>query len=196
MHNQAFNCVMDFMKRYNIDESHSLKHSMEVMRFAESIYTSELAKCPHLELHKDIILASAILHDMCDHKYISDEARAISEIREYMREIFTDAEFDIIVSIITTMSYSKVKNNGYPDLGEYQLAYHIVREADLLAAYDIDRCIIYGMTVDKISYTIAAERATVLFANRVLKYREDGLFITEWSKTKSLELHNSGLLRG
>jgi len=189
---------MDFMTRYNIDESYSLKHSMEVMRFAESIYTSELAKCPHLELHKDIILASAILHDMCDHKYISDEAGGgeISEIREYMREIFTDAEFDIIVSIITTMSYSKVKNNGYPDLGEYQLAYHIVREADLLAAYDIDRCIIYGMTVDKISYTMAAERATVRFANRVLKYREDGLFITEWSKTKSLELHNSGLLTG
>ena len=195
MQNQAFNCVMDFMKRYNIDESHSLKHSMEVMRFAESIYTNELTKCPHLELQKNIILASAILHDMCDRKYISDEAVAISEIREYMRDIFTDTEFDIVASIITTMSYSKVKNKGYPDLGEYQLAYHIVREADLLAAYDIDRCIIYGMTVDKISYTAAVERATVLFSDRVLKYREDGLFITEWSKAKSLELHNSSILR-
>jgi hypothetical protein len=65
-----------------------------------------------------------------------------------------------------------------------------VREADLLAAYDIDRCIIYGMAVDKMTYTMAVERATVLFADRVLKYRDDGLFVTAWSQTKSLELHS------
>ena len=190
MQNQAFKCVMDFTRRYNIDESHSLKHSMEVMRFAENIYESELAANPQLERQKDIILASAILHDMCDRKYVSDEAAAIAELREFMKDFFTDADFDVVVSIITTMSYSKVKKNGYPDLGEYQLAYHIVREADLLAAYDIDRCVIYGMSVDKMTYTMAVERATVLFANRVLKYRDDGLFVTAWSQAKSLELHN------
>ena len=190
MQNQAFKCVMDFTRRYNIDESHSLKHSIEVMRFAENIYVSELAANPQLERQKDIILASAILHDMCDRKYVSDEAAAIAELREFMKDFFTDADFDVVVSIITTMSYSKVKKNGYPDLGEYQLAYHIVREADLLAAYDIDRCVIYGMSVDKMTYTMAVERATVLFADRVLKYRDDGLFLTAWSQAKSLELHN------
>ena len=189
MQNQAFKCVMEFTRRYNIDESHSLKHSMEVMRFAENIYESELSANPQLERQKGIIMASAILHDMCDHKYVSDEAGAIADMREYMKEFFTDADFDIIVSIITMMSYSKVKKNGYPDLGEYQLAYHIVREADLLAAYDIDRCVIYGMAVDKITYTMAVERATALFASRVLKYRDDGLFLTAWSNAKSLELH-------
>jgi HD superfamily phosphodiesterase len=195
MQNQAFKCVMDFTRRYNIDESHSLKHSMEVMRFAENIYESELAANPQLERQKSIIMASAILHDMCDHKYVSDEAGAIADMREYMKEVFTDADFDVVVSIITTMSYSKVKKKGYPDLGEYQLAYHIVREADLLAAYDIDRCIIYGMAVDKMTYTMAVERATVLFAGRVLKYRDDGLFVTAWSQAKSLELHNWALSR-
>lgn len=190
MQNQAFKCVMDFTRRYNIDESHSLKHSMEVKRFAENIYESELVANPQLERQKSIIMASAILHDMCDHKYVSDEAGAIAELREYMKEFFTDADFDVVVSIITTMSYSKVKKKGYPDLGEYQLAYHIVREADLLAAYDIDRCIIYGMAVDKMTYTMAVERATVVFADRVIKYRDDGLFLTAWSKAKSLELHS------
>ena len=180
---------MEFTRRYNIDESHSLKHSMEVMRFTENIYESELAANPQLERQKSIIMASAILHDMCDHKYVSDEAGAIADMREYMKEFFTDANFDVVVSIITMMSYSKVKKNGYPDLGEYQLAYHIVREADLLAAYDIDRCVIYGMAVDKMTYTMAVERATALFASRVLKYRDDGLFLTAWSKAKSLELH-------
>ena len=195
MQNQAFKCVMDFTRRYNIDESHSLKHSMEVMQFAEKILESELAANPQLKRQRDIILASAILHDMCDHKYVSDEAAAIAGMREYMKDFFTDADFDVVVSIITTMSYSKVKKKGYPDVGEYQLAYHIVREADLLAAYDIDRCIIYGMAVDKMTYTMAVERATVVFAERVLKYRDDGLFVTAWSQAKSLELHNWALSR-
>ena len=43
------------------------------------------------------------------------------------------------------MSYSKVNKNGFPELGNYQLCYNIVREADLLASYNIDRCIIYQM---------------------------------------------------
>jgi hypothetical protein len=88
------------------------------------------------------------------------------------------------------MSYSKVKKNGYPDLGEYQLAYHIVREADLLAAYDIDRCVIFGMAVTKLNYTDAFARATELYRERVLTYRSDGLFVTDWSKRKSLELES------
>lgn len=194
MQDQAFKCVMEFTKKYNIDESHSLKHSMEVQRFAENIYVSELGLNPSLLTQKNIIIASAILHDMCDRKYVSDEATAIREMREYMAAFLTEGELDAIVSIITTMSYSKVKKNGYPDLGEYQLAYHIVREADLLAAYDIDRCIIYGMSVDKLAYSVAVERANVLFVDRVMKYRSDGLFVTEWSKAKSLELHNSSAI--
>jgi len=70
---------------------------MEVMRFAESIYTSELAKCPHLELHKDIILASAILHDMCDHKYISDEAGGGEKLKfgNIWERNFQKREFEI-----------------------------------------------------------------------------------------------------
>lgn len=194
MQDQAFKCVMEFTKKYNIDESHSLKHSMEVQRFAENIYVSELGLNPSLLTQKNIIIASAILHDMCDRKYVSDEATAIREMREYMAAFLTEGELDAIVSIITTMSYSKVKKNGYPDLGEYQLAYHIVREADLLAAYDIDRCIIYGMSVDKLAYSVAVDRANVLFVDRVMKYRSDGLFVTEWSKAKSLELHNSSAI--
>jgi len=67
----------------------------------------------------------------------------------------SSSDLEIIGKIIGTMSYSKVKANGYPELGEYQLAYHIVREADLLAAYDIDRCIIYTMYRDNCEYNKA-----------------------------------------
>lgn len=189
MINQAFNCVKYFVKKYNIDESHSIKHSIEVMRFATEIYNSELESNPHLSSQKTIILASAILHDMCDHKYVPNESDAIFEIRAFMSGHLIPYEMDAIVSIITTMSYSKVKKNGYPDLGEYQLAYHIVREADLLIAYDMDRCIIFGMFVNNLDYTTALARATELYNIRVMNYRNDGLFVTEYSKRKSLELN-------
>ena len=190
MIDQAFACVMHLTKKYDIDESHSLKHSMEVMRFAYDIFASELLKNPHLAEQETVILASAILHDMCDRKYVPDEAAAIQEIRDFMAGHLTEQELDVIVSIVTTMSYSKVKKNGYPELGEWQLAYHIVREADLLAAYDIDRCVIFGMAVTKLNYTDAFARATELYRERVLTYRSDGLFVTDWSKRKSLELES------
>ena len=193
MEDRAYKCVIVHTKKYNIDESHALKHSLEVARFAASIYASEVGKNPHLAAQKNIIIASAILHDMCDRKYVPNELTAICDICDYMKGSLTDDELNIVVSIITTMSYSKVKQKGYPDLGEHQLAYHIVREADLLAAYDIDRCIMYGMLVEKLTFTESLERANVLFKARVMKYRDDGLFITNWSKAKSLELHNRNL---
>jgi hypothetical protein len=91
------------------------------------------------------------------------------------------------------MSYSKVKQNGFPNLNEYQLAYHIVREADLLAAYDVDRTIMYGMIMEKLSYCNAVTRAIGLFDARVLKYREDDLFITDTSKVLSSTLHKKAI---
>ena len=87
------------------------------------------------------------------------------------------------------MSYSKVKTNGYPELGNYQLAYHIVREADLLAAYDIDRCIIYDMYRNNSDYTDALQDAFKLFEKRVFRMRRDKLFTTSYAKKESLKLH-------
>jgi HD superfamily phosphodiesterase len=193
MEDHAYKCVIHYTKKYNIDESHALKHSIEVARFAHRIYESEVDKNPQLVAQKNIIIASAILHDMCDRKYVSSELTAICDICEFMKGALTEDELNIVVSIITTMSYSKVKQKGYPDLGEYQLAFHIVREADLLAAYDIDRCVMYGMLVENLAFTESVARANMLFKERVMKYREDGLFITDWSKAKSLELHNRNL---
>jgi HD superfamily phosphodiesterase len=190
--NYAFNYVAKFSKIYNIDESHALKHSMETFRFANEIYNSEVKKNNYLTEHKDIIYASAILHDMCDKKYM-DETVGLSIMKNYMSDVISEPKLEIITNIISTMSYSKVKQNGFPILNEYQLAYHIVRESDLLAAYDIDRTIMYGMIMEKLNYCDSLNRAINLFDNRVLKYREDKLFITDISNTLSLSLHNKSL---
>jgi hypothetical protein len=186
--NYGFKYVVDTSKLYNIDESHALKHSMEVYQFAKKIYESELIQNSYLNKQKEIIYMAAIGHDMCDKKYM-DEKEGIVRYTNYLSELMTSSDIEIIEKIISTMSYSKVKNTGYPQLGEYQLAYHIVREADLLAAYDIDRCIIYKMYKDNCDYDKALEEALDLFNYRVFKMREDKLFITNYSRKESLKLH-------
>jgi hypothetical protein len=186
--NAAFNYVIHTSKKFNIDESHSLKHSMEVFNYANNIYDSEVIKYPYLNKHKEIIVISAILHDMCDKKYMNEQD-GIANIKCHMKEHVPADILDVVSNIISTMSYSKVRVKGYPDLGEHQLAYNIVREADLLAAYDIDRCIIYGMMCENLTYTDAFKRSIDLVENRVLNYRRDNLFVTSYSKNKSLILH-------
>jgi HD superfamily phosphodiesterase len=187
--NTAFNFVILTSKNYNIDESHSLKHSIEVFNIANQIYNTEVTKNTFLENQKEIVQVSAILHDMCDKKYM-DERIGVENINNAMKKYMSNQQLDVVSNIISTMSYSKVKKNGYPDLGEYQLAYHIVREADLLSAYDVDRCLIYQMMHEKYNYVDSLNYVVDLFTNRVLKYREDNLFETIYSKDKSLILHN------
>jgi hypothetical protein len=190
--NQAFRFVIQTSQEYNIDESHALKHSMEVFNHANSIYENELLKNPQLENHRDIIYLASIVHDMCDKKYMSEDI-GIKNMNDYMKYYITCDDLKITSDIIKTMSYSTVKQNGYPDFKEYQTAYHIVREADLLAAYDLDRCIIYRMMRDKFNYSDALIESKNLFESRILNYRKDKLFITNYSKNKSMLLHKKAL---
>ena len=185
--NYAFDYVTETIKKHNIDESHSLKHSMEVFRFAKQIYESEVLKHPFLENQKEIIFAAAIGHDMCDKKYMNETA-GVTNYKKYLSDFMMQDDLEIMGKIISTMSYSKVKKYGYPNLDEYQLAYHIVREADLLAAYDIDRCIMYTMHRDNLKYTETLSEVFDLFDYRVFKMRSDRLFKTAYSKKESLKL--------
>jgi hypothetical protein len=186
--NRGFKYVVDTSKLYNIDESHALKHSMEVYQLTKQIYDSEVINNPYLEKQKEIIYISAIGHDMCDKKYM-DEKEGIIKYQKYLSGYMSSSDLEIVGKIIGTMSYSKVKANGYPELGEYQLAYHIVREADLLSAYDIDRSIIYTMYRDNCEYNKALEEALNLFDYRVFRMRQDRLFKTNYSRKESLKLH-------
>ena len=190
--NIGFKYVIETSKISNIDESHALKHSMEVFGFTKKILESEVIQNPFLENQKNIIYMAAIGHDMCDKKYM-DEKEGIIKYQRHLSNLMSPSELEVIGQIISTMSYSKVKVKGYPDLGDYQLAYHIVREADLLAAYDLDRCIIYKMYNDSSDYNKALKDAFNLFDTRVLKMKKDKLFITNFSKKESTKLHKKAI---
>jgi len=228
---KIFQYILLTSRKFSIDESHGISHSMNVLHYAEKIYQSELPKHPILKQQKNIVYISALLHDMCDKKYVSEEAgladlenflipvkrnimpdsgceiagpglggfsksrSEVSEISLNDDPVITPNELTVIKQIISTMSYSKVKRDGYPILGAYEIAYHIVREADLLAAYDFDRCMIYDMNRNKHDLESAFHHADELFKKRVLKHNEDKLFVTEYSQNLSKILHKNALKR-
>ena len=130
---------------------------------------------------------------MCDKKYV-DFKTGIREIEKVLNTELKPKEIKYTKKIMETMSYSTVKKNGFPDLGKYQDAYHIVREADLLTSYDFDRTIIYHMNKNNTlihSYKDALE----LFENRVFNYHKDNLLLSDYSKDKSIELTSVAINR-
>jgi len=188
--------VLITTKKHGIDESHGLSHSMNVLQYANKIYESEITNYPILRNQEKLIYVSAVLHDMCDKKYL-DETSGLKEIENFLQSenALTPIELNMSKQIMATMSYSKVKQFGYPIMGGYQKAYHIVREADLLTAYDFDRCLIYQMNKNGGDLEEAFKNANELFDNRVLKHNDDNLFLFDYSKKESLVLHQVALQR-
>ena len=90
-------------------------------------------------------------------------------------------EIQAVLDIVNTMSYSKLKKsmvNGviqYPDHGKWQRAYNVARNADLLEAYIVARCVLYNKHI----YPTKTEdehweRAEQLFNERVFLYLSEG----------------------
>ena len=171
--------------KHKIDESHALGHSMNVLYYAQQIYNKEVLKIPLLRTQEQVIYSAAMIHDLYDRKY---PAPTMPSIRTLLQFKLKTHDIDAVEQIVNTMSYSKVKEDGYPKLGKYQQAYHIVREADLLASYDFDRTMIYHMfhKTDDVFNTFKESKE--FFENRVQKYEQQSIFLTDYGKSKSREL--------
>ncbi len=191
--NNLFSFVLYMSKKYNIDTSHSETHSMDVLHFARSIYDSEINMLPFLKKQINVIYTAAVLHDMCDKKYMNTDD-GLHEIQKHFGNEINDNDLLQAKNIMKTMSYSYVKKNGYPDLGDYQMAYHVVREADLLSSYDFDRSIIYHMNRGN-TLTDSYSNALDLFENRVFKYNSDKLLLYDYSMKMSRTLTAQALHR-
>ena len=189
-YNRIFNFIALTCRKYNIDESHGLIHSMDVLNKANNIILNEPKLNSEVNLDKEIIFTSALLHDMCDKKYM-DEQIGITNIKRFLSNDlnYKKEKIDVIGDIIGTMSYSKIKKNGFPDLGEYQNEFNVVREADLLAAYDIDRAIIYNMTKSNNDFESAFINSKLLYYDRMAKHHDDQLFTFNYTKSEGNKLN-------
>ena len=99
--NAAFKLVIELSRRFDIDESHALKHSMEVYAFTRRIIISETPTYPDLVKQGEIIYLAAILHDMCDKKYTA-ETDGVAILREKLRDLVDEHSLWVIIKIITT----------------------------------------------------------------------------------------------
>lgn len=188
------NYVASTSIKYGIDSSHSLPHSLDVIRRASDIFYNVKWLYPFVIPQERVILTAAGIHDMCDGKYMN-ELEGIQNIELFLEDKLEPCEIESIKKIITTMSYSKVKLHGYPYLGNYQMAYHIVREADLLAAYDFERAMLFNIHKQNGDLVSAYENSCELFYSRVLRYSDDNLFVTDYSKILSNKLHDNALIQ-
>lgn len=191
---KLFNIVLMTISKYKIDESHGIIHAMNVLHNCDHLIDSVIQKQPEIEEHRKIIYSAAILHDMCDKKYMNED-EGIKEIKSYIYDSISNTELDVMENIVSTMSYSKVKKKGFPELGQYQTAYHVVREGDLLAAYDFDRCMIYHMTQNNADVHSAFQDAYSLFQTRIFKHQEDGLLLFPHSNEQHTILSGQAHIR-
>jgi hypothetical protein len=74
------------------------------------------------------------------------------------------------------------------------MAYHIVREADLLSAYDFDRSMIYNFNRQS-DFSKSVDDASKIFRDRMFQHNQDGLFITDYSKKMSKILETNAIAR-
>jgi len=193
--------IKTVVRENNIDDSHAMLHHLDVVNFATEIYEKEikLKKNKYLINHLHIIIVSCALHDAFDNKYIENHESKLDEIYIIFQDIIPVDDITIIIKIISTMSYSKVKKEGKEklasDLGEYALAYHVVREADLLSAYDFDRCMVYNQYFKPSDMKTTFDEAHKLFKIRMFKHYEDNLFVTKFASKKGLELEKKARKR-
>jgi HD superfamily phosphodiesterase len=193
---KLFHFVLLITNKYGIDDSHGISHSMNTLHYANEIFKDEVQRHPILKEQEKLIYTTAILHDMCDKKYMNEYV-GLCEIANFLEDdaLFTPNEINIACNIMSTMSYSKVKRDGFPNLGGYQRAYNIVRESDLLTAYDFDRCLIYNMNRNDCDLETSFTTANELFEHRVFKHNDDKLFLLDYSKKESLKLETQSLAR-
>ncbi len=163
--------IRDTCERFHIDEGHGLEHSKTILNYCEQLVI-------HYELsdrQKLMIELASLLHDMCDKKYMN-EAEGIVRIEDFLLDelgvdklLVGEVEF-----IILNMSYSKVQKNGYPDFTytKYlEMPFHIVRNADLLCAYELERCMEYQRRCGG-SRKECLEKMFEIYENRVSKHIE------------------------
>ncbi len=192
MLDKLFKFVKETCMEFRIDESHGLTHSIQVYRYGVEIYFQVLKTNPEIENLLDVIICACVLHDMCDYKYM-DVSIGIKRIVELLEGLcLCQTQIDLIVQIVSSMSYTKIKAQGFPKFNNLldKLAFNIVREADLLAAYDFDRSVVYAMECKGATWTQANKETVDYFKSRVLTQISDGLFTISAALNIALQLDN------
>ena len=173
---QLYSFIDELCRDYNIDESHNLIHSKDCVEFAHKIMDYN---CTAEE--RQVIIYAAALHDCVDKKYVNVEV-ASKRVHDFLlSQGWSKDMAGVVLRIITSMSYSMLNAQKvgstcvFPDHGPWQRAYHIVRHADLLCSYRVERCYQYQRHLDPNMPSVECwEKVEKLIQRRVFRYVSDG----------------------
>lgn len=183
--------VCQWSARYQVDGSHNHDHSMEVLFWLIQI----LEKTPEDRRDPAIILTAmhgVILHDVLDEKYM--DRVSIDQYRAslYQHLLLVLPHPDDAVTLLYVMegiSYRKVvRTEGIcypdwiPDAGKWYDIYHWIRQADLLASYNIARMVEFRMRTvlyeeRETMWSTIVEDVHSLYHQRIARLLERGLFV-------------------
>jgi len=192
-----------YLKKHNYDSSHDINHARRVAEYAYMV----IEKGKYQEtIPIPLTIISAFLHDLVDKKYVSSGDELVASLRD----LFAPAEMTIILLIIDNISFSKRaarRARGLPMIDiagvisesstigvtlfvalQIQLMAEIVCDADMLDAYDAQRCIDYGVNRLKLSADVLDHHVKKILCDRVLKYKDE-YFNTAAAREICLPMH-------
>ena len=171
----VYHFVEHMCKKYKIDESHDLTHAKDCVDYAKILMEPDATP-----KEREIIVFAAALHDTVDKKYVPVKD-GCAQVRIFLYAIgMSDEDASAIINIISTMSYSYLKQRqqeglSYPDHGPWNKAYHIVRHADLLCSYKVKRCFQYQKHIAPTMPDRDCWKAVeAIFETRMMRYVTDG----------------------
>ena len=175
-----------------VDESHNHKHSEEVLFWSNEIMRRvDTKKLSRWEI--EMIGHCCILHDLLDRKY--NIRGAEGAVASHLRRLgYTDEMTRVMTDIMTSLSYHKtVHRTGttFPDWihDGYWNVYHIVRESDLLASFNLWRMIDFGRHRRGITDPDTLSNDAIrMFLERMDTLIEKGAFILSIDIAQSLRL--------
>lgn len=174
-----------------IDNSHNHVHSKEVLYYAKEL----MKDVPLSDRQKKIVILGSLYHDMNDHKYPpQDLERLILEMQEVEKDL------DIITRTIffmENMSFSKTVK--YCDGGlQYTvpsdvekckdfICFDIIRNADLLASYNLRRAFEYRLHKNpQSSVETMVEEVHQLFLKRMGNLRSCNILSLQYERCNVL----------
>lgn len=161
-------------------ESHGLAHAERVRALALAIY-GELGGAD-----ARVVEIAALLHDVCDHKYVdpaTDAGRACIERRDrFLAETLSAADAAAVVQVVGSVSYSreaKALGRGeapaWAELSEsIQVVRHVVSDADKIDAIGVrglERCAEYARERGVVGPLVVAREVAQHCDEKLLRLR-------------------------
>jgi hypothetical protein len=173
----SYKLVKQLSKEGGVDDSHNEKHAKEVL-----FWTIDILRHQSMSKYEMLTAAQcALLHDTIDPKYPIDFT---DEVRSHLALFHETSHVDVMLKVMNTISYSKVVVDGevrFPSWMEtnptHTRLYHTVREADLLASFNIARMIEYRHHLGGKTDKEIREEVLELYDARMGRLVERGLFV-------------------